>query len=286
VLRQSFRVPAAVHAFATKIIQQNKERVPKEYQPRPSIGQVRFLDGRTALAAVDGERSTFVLARNRIYLGRWARELMVRAVPFLVEGRGGVNPLSPGRRRTAVELALRLARGLDDHAFVAAADVEALLAYVPCSSGLVPRGAKARTREARCACRTFSPVELRAELGLDALLDALQDDGGLALLAGLNARDRAYFEALVNRYGELPKPRVTLTSMHGAKGRQADLVVVLPNLTRSTARELLGSPVGREAENRVFYVAVTRAREELIVVAPRGRRSYAFPSFRFEEGRL
>jgi superfamily I DNA/RNA helicase len=77
-----------------------------------------------------------------------------------------------------------------------------------------------------------------------------------------------------------------LTSVHGAKGREADLVVLLPDLTRSTARGLQRTAAGREAENRVFYVAATRAREDLVIVAPRGRRHYVFPSFRFEEGRL
>lgn len=285
-LHQSRRVPAAVHAMATRIIGQNKARLPKDYLPRPAIGSVRFLDERAALAAIDGERSTFVLARNRLYLGRWARELMARGVPFLVEGRGGVSPLSEGRSRTAVELVLRLGQGVADHERVTAAELDALLALVSGASGLVPRGAKTRAREARRARSIFTGAELRAELGLTALLDALTGGSGLGLLSGLRAKDRRYFEALIARHGALPKPRVTLTSMHGAKGREAELVVVLPDLARSTARELLGGAAGREAENRVFYVAVTRAIEDLIVVAPRGRRHYAFPSFHFEEGRL
>jgi len=286
VLRQSYRVPVAVHALAIRIISQNKARVVKEYAPRSAIGRVRFLDEHAALTAVDGERATFVLARNRIYLARWARELRARALPFIVEGRGGVSPLSNERQRKAVEVALRLERGLDDRARLTAASVEALLAHVPSGSGLVPRGAKTRAREARRAGHTFTGTELRADLGLAGLLAALRRGGGLALLTGLSEQDRSYFEAIVARYGGLPEPRVMLTTMHGAKGREADVVVVLPDMTRLTADELCGSGSGREAENRVFYVAVTRAREELIIVRPRGRRRYEFPSLRFEEGRL
>ncbi|RKY19799.1 MAG: hypothetical protein DRQ55_09710 [Planctomycetota bacterium] len=285
-LRQSYRVPAAVHAMAGGIIQQNRQRIPKEYRPRPAIGDVRFLSESAALAAVDGDRSTFVLARNRHYLRRWAQDLLNRAVPFLVEGRGGVSPLSKGRLRTAVDLALRLRQSPCEDDRINAGDLDALLTQVPASSGLVPRGVKTQVREAKRLEIVFTVSELREDLGLNSLLDAMRRAKGLELLQGIPTRFREYFEALVKRHGELPEPCVTLTSIHGAKGREADLVVVLPDLTRTTSRAMLAGTAGREAENRVFYVAVTRAREEVVLVAPRGRRHYPFPSYRFEGGQL
>jgi superfamily I DNA/RNA helicase len=55
------------------------------------------------------------------------------------------------------------------------------------------------------------------------------------------------------------------------------VVVIVPDMTRATESEYLrAGPEGEEAENRVAYVAVTRARKGLIVVEPQTRRFYPY----------
>ena len=84
--------------------------------------------------------------------------------------------------------------------------------------------------------------------------------------------------AALNQYGELPTPKIHLTTVHSAKGREADLVIVIPDMTRRTYEAYLDSRSGgREAENRVAYVAVTRAKHRLIIVAPQTTRYFGYP---------
>ncbi len=58
-----------------------------------------------------------------------------------------------------------------------------------------------------------------------------------------------------------PNPLVTLATIHGYKGEEADHVVVATELTERTQWNYLSA---RDTEHRVFYVAATRARKTLL----------------------
>ena len=59
------------------------------------------------------------------------------------------------------------------------------------------------------------------------------------------------------------RPRVRLSTIHAAKGGEADHVVLLREMARRTYREMDANP---DAERRVWYVAATRARSKLTLV--------------------
>ncbi|MFH1560322.1 MAG: ATP-dependent helicase [Chloroflexota bacterium] len=68
---------------------------------------------------------------------------------------------------------------------------------------------------------------------------------------------------------DAPDPRVRITTLHASKGLQADRVIVagladqiIPGITTSTAE--------REERRRLLYVAITRAKKELVLSQPNG----------------
>jgi superfamily I DNA/RNA helicase len=67
------------------------------------------------------------------------------------------------------------------------------------------------------------------------------------------------------------RPPVTLLSIHQAKGQQADRVVLDPVLARKTFDGLYKDP---DAEHRVFYVAATRAKYDLLWLQPEDALAY------------
>lgn len=69
----------------------------------------------------------------------------------------------------------------------------------------------------------------------------------------------------VGSYHNCSKSSVELLSIHQAKGREADLVLLDPEVSRRTFEAQFASP---DDEARVWYVAVTRARNELHILAP------------------
>jgi DNA helicase-2/ATP-dependent DNA helicase PcrA len=284
VLKQSYRLPVAVQIYADRIIARNSARVPKAYLPRNEFGDVRHADFAQAMARIDGERSTFVLVRNRFFLRLWSDALLQKGVPFVVEGRGARSPLSNPGLRHAIDVAVRL-RCPETH-FVDADDLDALLAFVPTRTGLVPRGMKTRVAAAKVARERIPRRQLTDRFGLGCLLHAL--DGGIGpVLAKLSGDEARYVAAVVDKNGHLPEPRVILTTIHGAKGREADLVVLATDMTRATFDEYTKTrQAGIEAENRVFYVGASRARRELVIVDPRTRRHFDRPKFDLVKGEV
>jgi DNA helicase-2/ATP-dependent DNA helicase PcrA len=272
LLGQSHRVPPQMHVLAQQIIRRNRKRIDKPYCPTTIAGIVEHLALEQALQRIDGETETLVLARNRMFLKRAANILFHSRVPYVVEGIGGVSPLSPPSAVCAVRAAHRIWQGKG----VDASALNALLAQIPSrGSKLLPHGVKARAKERK---GFISLEDMRDQLGLGSLIEFIQKEGPTAPLLRIWPAHRAYFQALLDRYGELPQPRVHLTTIHAAKGREADVVVVLPDMTRTTYLEYRdGARGGNEAENRVFYVAVTRARKRLILVNPVTKRYYDYP---------
>ena len=93
---------------------------------------------------------------------------------------------------------------------------------------------------------------------------------GWQMLKGIAADEREYLRSVL-RNGEkfYDKPRISISTIHQSKGGEADNVVLLTDMGR-----LSWENSHSDEENRVWYVAATRARENLYVVRPRGFRHY------------
>ena len=61
-------------------------------------------------------------------------------------------------------------------------------------------------------------------------------------------------------------PRITLSTIHGAKGGEAQNVVLLTDLSENTMKAY---EKNADDENRLFYVGATRTKEHLHVISPK-----------------
>jgi superfamily I DNA/RNA helicase len=76
--------------------------------------------------------------------------------------------------------------------------------------------------------------------------------------------DVAYMRiVLANKQKLTQKPTVRLSTIHGAKGGEAEHVVLSREIAQRTWREMERWP---DDERRVWYVGVTRAREQLTLL--------------------
>jgi superfamily I DNA/RNA helicase len=107
----------------------------------------------------------------------------------------------------------------------------------------------------------FTLAVLRQHFGLET-----QDDTWDMALDRIGDEDRAYATALLNRgINIFEKPRIKLSTIHGAKGGEADNVLLFMDLTGKALKEMEKNP---DDAHRVLYVGVTRAKQNLVLKMP------------------
>ena len=98
-----------------------------------------------------------------------------------------------------------------------------------------------------------------------------------AFIPNLSAQTAAMFCLTLSNHtlAECLQPKLELSTIHGAKGKEADRVYVCSALSNRLHRGI----EAKYDEHRLFYVAVTRTKDELIIVHDEeaGSKRYNFP---------
>lgn len=256
VLSQSWRVPRAVQQVAASVVSRIKDRRPKEWSPRQDDGAVHW---HASTDSVDLSGSDIlVLARNRYILKEFEKSIRSQGYLYEFQGARSIRP-------SVLDAVLTWERLRQGKPGVIAPHCRRM--YDQMSVGKsVKRGFK-----------TLPNFDDDTEL----MMKDLVSDGGLLVppetiwydaLDKLSLVDIAYIRA-ARRRGEnlLAPPRIRLSTIHGIKGGEANEVVLLTDMAARTYAESQKTP---EDEARVWYVAVTRAREQLHVIAPKTTRYF------------
>jgi superfamily I DNA/RNA helicase len=86
-------------------------------------------------------------------------------------------------------------------------------------------------------------------------------------LSKISLETQEYLIALLRRGVKLNQaPRIRLSTIHGAKGGEADNVLLLMDLSPKFAKEYARNP---DNVHRLFYVGITRAKQSLHLVLPK-----------------
>jgi hypothetical protein len=240
-------VPPAVQRVAHSIIERVAQRRPKEWEPRTGAeGVVEYAPIFDAVDCSKGE--ILVLARNA-YVLRDQVEPALRQQGILYEMRGArsVSTSMLG----AITAWERLRRGKRE----TAATVREIYEWMSSGKG-VARGHK-----------KLPGIADEEELNLRELKERgglLRDDEWFTAMDRIPLDEVDYITAIRRRGERLSaKPRVNLSTIHGAKGGQADHVVLMKEMAVRTWNEMDIRP---EDEMRCWYVGVTRAKEKLTLV--------------------
>lgn len=257
ILDQSYRCPVVVTAMAEKLQKGIKGRVDKHWKPRPTDGKVlkHYEFDPKSLGMHIGE--WLVLVRNNYQLkpivdkcieaGIWFTCKMSAIREECVPAVGHWEQLRAGKRKSQ-------------------ADVELIYSLMVTGTGLV-HGAKTDIRESEQD--DFSLQELSTSYGLRTFAPWWE------ALDKLTPVEVQYIKAC-RRHGEklfnlkeeenfIRTPRVKLSTIHGAKGGEADNVILFTDYSRATDTNSVRFP---SDEHRVWYVGVTRARSALHLIMP------------------
>jgi DNA helicase-2/ATP-dependent DNA helicase PcrA len=304
VLGKSYRIPKAVHAVAERWVRRLSLRQPKEYAYRTTDRDGNELDSAPVGAAwcvpqsisdprlaeqieheVSQGRSVMVIASCAYMLDSLIGTLRNSGMPFHNPFRPSEprwNPL--GRASSGMSTVERVMRYMimDDRMgrhqrLWTGKDIQAWLPLVRVADAGLARGAKIQVD-------TLSdgevPWEDVAALFADEAALEAATTPDLEWLANAilpsKAKSTAYPLQVARKRGPQAlagEPQVTLGTIHSVKGGAADVVYLAPDLSAAGVAQL-ETVNGRDQMVRLFYVAMTRAYEELRVLAPMGGRNH------------
>ena len=252
VLTQSYRIPRSIHRVADSIVQRIRSRQQKTWRPRQEEGSVeRTYDANTVSF---GNDEWLILAQANYMLDELADRLTSSGHYFERKGspslkktlRNAISSWNHLQQSPGHEVSLKEAVNLYDH--------------ISSGEGRLKRGAKKMLGGAD-EQDLFTMAVLRQHFGLET-----PDDTWDMALDRIGDEDRAYATALLNRgINIFEKPKIKLSTIHGAKGGEADNVLLFTDLSGKALKEMEKNP---DDAHRVLYVGITRAKQNLVLKMP------------------
>jgi DNA helicase-2/ATP-dependent DNA helicase PcrA len=241
VLPRSFRLPSKIYNIANRIARNIQERQDKHWSPVVQGGEHRRLRYEDSLDFRD-KASWMLLARNRATLKRYERVLISQGYPYNLEGKSSVD-------NSAVRSILAWERARRGH---------------PTTVSIA--------RDVGLFLGQELALPMRGEVDLSRCLadPALLQRNWMEALTYLPAEKREYYRAcLANGESLVANPRIQVSTIHRVKGGEADNVVLIPDMSAKPFEN-----VNEDSEQRVLYVAVTRAKQTLTTIAPHSLRHF------------
>lgn len=264
-LIHSYRVPNKIKSYADYVIRPTYGRdysgKKDWFSRRGDIGTVRWVPDMNGHVDMLNKETWMLLARNNKNLMPFILECREQGVVFSFNGRKRYDKWSNSNPEVrAYKAFTALQQGLS----CSKAWANQMIKLAP--------GTELPERLKMAHLRT----SVRAE-------DVIRDDSELftrpwqEALSRMTLSDRDYVKKLLANSEPLNGPgRVIVSTVHGAKGGEADNVYFTPVVNRKQWQDLR---FGRKRESRVLYVAMTRAKKRLFLQNPRSRFHYDLPGY-------
>lgn len=266
VMPKSWRCPSEILGLGEEILRGCSDYWDRGIEPVGPGGEIDEESfGGGWVDDIDPRQSWLLLARTNYQAARMARRLDEAGIPWHPTKKDGGSKWKAPARATAIKALMNLEKGAWCDGYEWQGVVERLPAKLD-GEELLVRGTKsqwAQYGEKDLEQLTWiQPADLTQVGGTQKLVDLITSGRWREIVEG--AAD--YAEA-VERWGQeaIDKPGVRVGTVHSAKGLEADNVVVLTTLSKPVAAAAQ-SDEGADENHRLKYVAVTRAKQRLIIV--------------------
>lgn len=277
ILSQSYRLPQAVYEYALKIIAQNKIRKPKAFFPTNRQGKVENIFYENVFEILTENIDTLLLVRTNFLLQEYIKILEDLHIPY----------------RTILKLNIseKIPRFLQIHETIRQGDYltndmkkyldnfleEVIYRYVRLRLDLkqLRKDAKEKIEQALLN-KDPSIAQKYAQPVREVLSKELEE------ISTLNKELIQKWRYRLKNLNAWLNPSLRLATIHSAKGLEADRVIIDPRITQRIFKEMM-TEQGLESERRVWYVAVTRSKNELFIVQPQLRSFYKTLTFPLPE---
>ena len=254
-LNQSYRIPGGpIHELSQKIIRNVSNRYDKDYLPRQEMGDLtRYSD----VTQVDMSQGEWLVLSSANYFLDDIKELCELQGWYYAH-----------KTKNSVKLDLLLAiqtweKWRNSETLLPVASIKNIYSYLGDNVTKGYRTGKTMDENEE----GYYIEECRADHGLQT------QDVWYKAFAGLDIDTENYIRnMLANNEKITQTPRITLSTIHAAKGGEADNVLILPDITKSAVDH---NDIDPDELHRLFYVAVTRAKKSLHILEPKNyERAY------------
>ena len=248
ILKQSYRCPSAVHRIADSIVKRIDNRRNKEWLPRRARGIAEMHAYPDPIDLSIGK--WLILAPCGYMLNEIEENLRQQGLAYKKN-----NKLSVKKEiLSAVDAWKKLNEGEE----ISYDEVSYIYSYLPTKTG-VERGYK--NLKTLSEDKMYGVEELTMHHGLCS-----SGTPWNIVFEKIGNRNIEYIQSLekVNKTLSFD-PLINLSTIHMAKGGECDNVMLFTDLSRANREEMEINP---DDTNRVFYVGVTRAKEQLHIIEP------------------
>ena len=248
ILKQSYRIPKSIHNLAERCIGQVGARVHKTWNPRKEEGHVSWEPSYESIDMESGE--WLVLARTNYLLN--GIEEHCRSEGWFYKNK---NRPSVSEKKI---MAVRAWENFRKGGLIPIIELTKVLNYlkirVPSSLEMIDFDTNVSFEQAK----KYVP-RLVNEYWYDAFV-------------GVSVSERSYIRAMLRRGEKITKePRIKLSTIHAAKGGEAENVILLTDISNRIYKSFQSNP---DDESRVFYVGLTRAKENLFLIEPQTQKYF------------
>jgi len=255
VLDKSYRVPLSVHQFSNDLVNRVAIRQNKVWQPTERQGNLSWHRDIMELDLESGE--WLILARTNYIANKISTRLKEDGYLFWREGAGwslSQNVLN------GIEVWLKLCKGLS----LSAAELKNFSKIL---SGNVISKSGRKLLESLDPEHTYTLDDIKDK----CQLNATSESPWMSVLK-VSDKEIAYITS-VRRRGERllsGSPRIRISTIHKAKGGEADNVALFLDSTKACTENL-----DQDSEVRVFYVGATRTKKHLHLIESTGQYGFA-----------
>ncbi len=279
VMPRSYRCPSAVLALGEKCLRQMKRGYrDRKIMPAGHSGSVGRVGGiEEAISRLSPGSSALILGRCTYALDEYEATLIARGLPYAWADKTGPSAALSGY---AALWDLQHGKTITGDAWSGA--VQQIAVKHADYGDLLTRGAKAAWKDGRMSnIDLIRPVdEDFALIGATPALQKLIMTSRWNVAMESKSLDKAdRWLATATKYGQdaATNPKIRLSTIHGAKGLEADTVICSSITSPSVERGRLNMDDLHDEECRVAYVAVTRARKDFLLVDDGNRYRMELP---------
>jgi DNA helicase-2/ATP-dependent DNA helicase PcrA len=253
ILPFSYRLKKRVFDLANQVTKRIMQRYDKDWSSTEEQGSVNYIESYEYANMSEG--NWLILARNNYQL--YPIEKYLKQKGYVFERKFG--GFRANKHVVAIRAWLDLCEGKE-------ISYDSIMKLYSCmrTGESIRRGFKnGNTLDQQ---KTYAYTDLKINHGL--LAEGKWED----VLGLISEDDRYYYQAL-ERTGDLyyNEPRIRLSTIHGSKGAEAENVMLLTDVSYATWKNIINES---DDEHRVFYVGITRTKNNLYIVNPQGLYNY------------